>query len=43
VAWNTIRAEFKDGRVSGVISEFQRQEGVEVMTISFAFEGTLRK
>ena len=43
VAWNTIRAEFKDGRVSGVISEFQRQEGFEVMTISFAFEGTLRK
>lgn len=43
VAWNTIRAEFKDGRVSGIISEFQRIEGVETMTISFAFEGALRK
>lgn len=42
-AWNTIRAEFKDGRVSGVISEFQLIEGAEVMTISFAFEGVLRK
>jgi hypothetical protein len=42
-AWNTIRAEFKDGRVSGVISEFQEIDGVEVMTISFAFEGVLRK
>lgn len=43
VAWNTIRAEFKDGRVSATISEFQRIEGAEVMTISFAFEGVLRK
>lgn len=43
VAWRTIRAEFKDGRVSGTITEYQDIEGVEVMTISFAFEGVLRK
>jgi len=42
-AWNTIRAEFKDGRVTGTLSEHQIIENVEVVTISFAFEGVLRK
>lgn len=43
MGWQTIQAEFKDGRVTGTLSEHQMIEGVEVMTISFAFEGVLRK
>ncbi len=43
MGWRTIRAEFKDGRVTGTLSENQMIEGVEVVTISFAFEGVLRK